>query len=79
MNVSIFDDELGEHYWCERSDPDSHTARLMSVARGDRRWEAGCAQRLEIKAEYERRIRAALSRWSGSGCVRAAAECRCWS
>lgn len=60
MDVSVFDDELGDYYWCEECDPDSHAALLEALRRGERPWEGRCQERLETKARFERTIRAVL-------------------
>ena len=60
MDVSVFDDELGEHYWCDECDPNSHVVLLEAVVRGERPWEGRCKERLDVKAQYERIIRAVL-------------------
>jgi len=51
MEVSVFDDELSDHYWCEECDPDSHTELLMAAANGEKPWKLRCEQRLQTKAE----------------------------
>lgn len=60
MDVSVFDDELGDHYWCEECDSDSHVELLEAVSRGERPWEGRCEERLETKAHFEQRIKAVL-------------------
>lgn len=60
MDVSVFDDELGEHYWCDECDPNSHVVLLEAAVRGERPWEGRCKERLDAKAQYERIIRAVL-------------------
>lgn len=35
MNVSVYEDELDDHYWCEECAPNMHTALLAAVARGE--------------------------------------------
>lgn len=60
MDVSVFDDELGEHYWCEECEPDSHAALLGAVGRGEKPWEGRCEERLAIEDQCEQRIKAAL-------------------
>jgi hypothetical protein len=60
MNVSVFDDELEDHYWCEQCAPELHMTLLADVARGARPWEARCAQRIATKAQFEQEIRAVL-------------------
>lgn len=65
MDVSVFDDELGEHYWCEECDSDSHAALLGAVGKGERPWEGRCQERLAIEARFEQRIMVVLeqSKW----------------
>jgi len=54
MNVSVFDDELGDHYWCECDEATETLAELLlALRRGDRPWEARVARRLEMKARFE--------------------------
>jgi len=60
MDVSGFDDELAEHYWCEQCDSVSHAVLLKAVARGEKPWEYECKDRLEMKGYFEQRIRAVL-------------------
>ncbi|GAB7331121.1 hypothetical protein MBLNU13_g02603t1 [Cladosporium sp. NU13] len=60
MDVSVFDDELGDHYWCEECDLDSHAALLEAVGRGERPWEGRCKERLDMKARFEQRIKAVM-------------------
>jgi hypothetical protein len=60
MHVSVFDDELEDHYWCEKCAPELHIALLADVARGARPWEVRCAQRIATKAQFEQRIKAVL-------------------
>jgi hypothetical protein len=60
MHVSVFDDELDDHYWCEQCAPELHTVLLANVARGVRPWEARCAHRIATKMQFEQRIRAEL-------------------
>lgn len=60
MDVSVFDDELEDHYWCEECDPDSHAVLLEAVGRGERPWEPRCEERSEIKDQFEQRIKAVL-------------------
>jgi hypothetical protein len=62
MNVSVFDDELGEHYWCEECDSEAHTELLAALERGERPWEARVARRLDLKARFEGGIEKALAR-----------------
>jgi hypothetical protein len=62
MNVSVFDDELGDHYWCEECDEETHAELLAALRRGERPWEARVAQRLDLKARFEGRIEKALTR-----------------
>jgi hypothetical protein len=60
MDVSVFDDELAEHYWCEECDPEPHEALLEAVERGEKPWEARCKDRLEMKGHFEQTIKAVL-------------------
>lgn len=60
MDVSVFDDELAEHYWCEECDLESHAALLEAVERGKKPWEARCKDRLEMKEHFEQTIKAVL-------------------
>jgi hypothetical protein len=60
MDVSVFDDELGDHYWCEDCDPDSHAVLLAAAARGEKPWEVRCERRLKIKVQFEQSIRTVL-------------------
>ena len=53
MDVSVFDYELDDHYWCEVCDPKSHTTLLAAVTHGERPWEIRCEQRLRAKAQFE--------------------------
>lgn len=62
MNVSVFDDELEEHYWCQECAPDLHAALLASIGKGESPWKVRCARRLEMKAHFEKQIEAALER-----------------
>ena len=48
MDVSGFDDELAEHYWCEGCDSYSHAVLLEAVEKGEKPWEDRCKDRLEI-------------------------------
>jgi hypothetical protein len=60
MDVSVFDDELEDHYWCELCAPDLHTTHLADTAKGERPWEARCTHRINIKTQFEQRITSAL-------------------
>jgi len=60
MDVSVFDDELGDHYWCEECDPDSHSGLLEAVGRGEKPWEVICEERLKLEGQFEQRIRAVM-------------------
>jgi hypothetical protein len=60
MDVFVFDDELGDHYWCELCAPELHVALLADVARGARPWESRCAQRIATTVQFEQMITAAL-------------------
>jgi hypothetical protein len=60
MDVSVFDDELAEHYWCEDCDSESHAVLLDAVERGEKPWEARCKDRLEMKEHFEQTIKAVL-------------------
>ena len=62
MKVSIFDDELGDHYWCEECDEEAHAELLAEMKKGERPWEARVARRLHLKARFEGRIEKALAR-----------------
>lgn len=60
MDVSVFEDELDDHYWCEKCAPDSYAALFAAVARGERLWEARCMQRVEAKAQFEQQMKVVL-------------------
>lgn len=60
MNVSLFEDELEDHYWCEQCAEEKHVELLAAVARGERPWEGRVEQRLQMKGEYEGKIRAVM-------------------
>jgi hypothetical protein len=60
MDVSVFDDELEDHYWCELCAPELHMALLADMARGAAPWEARCAHRVDTKTQFEQRITTAL-------------------
>jgi hypothetical protein len=60
MDVSCFDDELDDHYWCEECDPDTHTALITAAVTGERPWKLRCEQRLQIKAKFEETINVVL-------------------
>jgi hypothetical protein len=60
MDVSVFDDELAEHYWCQECDLVSHAVLLEAVERGEKPWEGRCKDRLEMKGYFEQRIKAIL-------------------
>lgn len=62
MNVSFFDDETEEHYWCHECAPDLHAALLASIEKGESSWHVRCARRLAVKAQFENQIKAALER-----------------
>jgi hypothetical protein len=62
MNVSAFDDELGEHYWCEECDEETHAELLVAMGRCARPWEARVARRLDLKVQFEGRVEEALAR-----------------
>lgn len=62
MDVSVFDDELGDHYWCEECGEETHAELLAVVRMGGRPWEARVAQRLAMKMRFEGRIEKALAR-----------------
>lgn len=62
MDVSVFDDELEEHYWCQECAPDLHAALLASIGKGESPWKMRCARRLELKAHFENQIKVALDR-----------------
>jgi hypothetical protein len=62
MNVSVFDDGLGEHYWCEECDGETHAEFLAALRRGERPWEARVARRLDLKTQFEGRIEKTLAR-----------------
>jgi hypothetical protein len=62
MNVSVYDDELGDHYWCEECDKETHAELLAAMRRGERPWEARADRRLDVKARLEGRIEKALAR-----------------
>jgi hypothetical protein len=61
MDVSVFDDELDDHYWWEVCAPELHTALLADTARGERPREARCTHRINIKTQFEQRTTAALN------------------
>ena len=74
MDVSVYDDELGEHYWCEECDPESHAVLLGAVDRGERPWEKRGEERLEVKGRFEKRIKEVLEEvewlWGCMSCCR---------
>ncbi|KAM0722810.1 hypothetical protein Q7P37_002252 [Cladosporium fusiforme] len=59
MDVSVFDDELGDHYWCEVCAPEKHVELLDAVAGGEKLWEATVESRERLE-EFEGRIRDAV-------------------
>lgn len=60
MDVSVFDDELGDHYWCEECAPERHVELLAAVERGERPWKVRIAHRLNLKQQFESRIEVVL-------------------
>jgi hypothetical protein len=61
MNVSVYDDKLGDHYWCDECDEETHAGLLAAVRRGERPWEARAARRRDFKVSLERQIEKALA------------------
>jgi hypothetical protein len=61
MNVSVYDDKLGDHYWCEECDVETHSGLLAAVIRGERPWESRVARRRDFKVSLERQIEKALA------------------
>jgi hypothetical protein len=62
MDVSVYEDKLGDHYWCEECDEATHVKLLAAVSRGERPWEVRATRRLDFKASLEGRIEKALAR-----------------
>ena len=60
MDVSVFDDQLVDHYWCSYCDRDSHAVLHEAVGRGERPWEERCKEISEVKVRFEQSIRAIL-------------------
>jgi hypothetical protein len=61
MNVSVYDDKLGDHYWCEECDAETHAKLLAASREGERPWEARVARRRDFKVSLEGRIEKALA------------------
>ncbi|KAL8964679.1 MAG: hypothetical protein Q9197_006847 [Variospora fuerteventurae] len=57
MEVSLNDNELPDHYYCEQCRPDMHRDLLERVSRGERPWEALAKKRQQEEEERQARKR----------------------
>lgn len=53
VDVSSFEDEIPEFYWCEQCRPQNHKELLASIARGEKLWEARRKKHEEKVRELE--------------------------
>lgn len=60
MNVSVFEEELEDHYWCEQCAEERHVELLGAIAKGERPWKGRNERTMLMKAEYEDKIKAVL-------------------
>lgn len=60
MDVSVFVDQLGDHYWCEECAPERHVELLAAVERGESPWKSRTVQRVNLKQNLESNIKAVL-------------------